>query len=208
MNYVEPRCILSKDLPLIVFSDNTSGWLEFLIKFRTNGAWNHIMWMRRPWYFVSQGNAYSEIKVERYMKKGNRLKFVEILGLAKGDKELISATIQKKLNRPWWRKRYDYFGIVGQAMGINWINTPWLDYCSEDAVQHLKIWSGTLPADDERRKVIQAMGCHMNPQQVNEYFQNHPNVFKVYGEWSSDEDDDNKFVGRGASKFLGVLFGY
>lgn len=185
---MDPHKIPPADLPLIVFSDCTSGLIEFIIKFRTKGAYNHVMWMHKPGLLASQGNTYSEAPFARYMKKNSRLKFVEVIGLTEQDRSAIQKSIALKLARPWWKKRYDWLGIIGQAIGITWINTPWLDYCSEDAPQHLKTWAEKwLDPSDPRSIAMLAIPRHASPQQLSDYFQNKPEFFRLYGKW---EDDD------------------
>lgn len=185
---MDPRQLSNEDLPLIVFSDHTSGLIEFFIKFRTRGLYNHVMWMARPGFFASQGNTYSEAPLKRYMKPGSRLKFVAVLGLSPTQRGLIYASIGKKLKEPWIKKRYDWLGILGQATGLTWINTPWLEYCSEDVPQHLKYVAKHMSDDSEIAKVIRGIPQHTSPQELMEYCQAHPNVFKTVGKWESDDE--------------------
>lgn len=184
---LDPRNIPEADFPLIVFSDHTSGLVEFAIKWRTKGGYNHTQWANRPGFFASQGNTYSEAPIDRYMKKGNRLKYVEILGLTPVQKKFILASINKKLALPWYKKLYDWIGIAGQAVGIKWINTPGLEYCSEDVPQHLKYMAEkSMPEDSALRKVIMAIPKHASPAEFNEYLKKHPDFFRTYGRWDSD----------------------
>lgn len=183
-----PRYFVYEDFPLIVFSDHTSGVIEFLIKFRTKGTYNHVMIMRRPGFFASQGNTYSEVPIHRYMDKGNRLKFVEIAGLTPVQKELIKASIERKLKLPWYKKMYDWVGIVGQAIGIKEINICGLNYCSEDVVCHL------IPliehTEGQLKEAIASLPIHGSPDDLVEYFKLYPNIFVQRGKWESDEHDD------------------
>ena len=181
---IDMRSINEKDLPLIVFSDNTSGLIEFIIKYRTKGAYNHVMWANKKGKFASQGNTYSEVDVSRYMKDGNRLKFVNILGITPYQRSLIIESIDNKLARPWYKKMYDWLGIFGQAIGLNKINIPGLNYCSEDAPQHLK--NAYFAFGFPMRAIIKNMPDHMSPQEFNEYLKKYPEIFAVYGYWDSD----------------------
>ena len=183
-----PANIFPADLPLLVFSDNTSGLIEFFIKFCTKGDYNHVMWANRPGYFASQGNTYSEAPLSRYLKRGNRLKYVEVIGLTPAQKQLIKASINKKLALPWYRKMYDWLGILGQAINVKRINTPWLDYCSEDVPQHLKFVAQYLQDDDLKKKVFLGIPYHLSPQGLNEYTKKYPEVFRTYGKWEADDD--------------------
>lgn len=188
MNF-DPRTLTDDDAPLIVFSDHSSGLVEWLIKMRTKGDYNHVMWFHRAGFFASQGNTYSEATLARYMKKGNRLKFVRVKGLTPVQRKLILASIEKKLARPWWKKRYDWLGIAGQIIGFTWINTPWLEYCSEDVPQHLKYMADRGLAEDSRLYgVIKGIGKHVNPQKFNEYQKLYQDVFEVVGKWEADDE--------------------
>ena len=186
---MEPEEIKEEDLPLIVFSDKTSGLLEFIIKFRTKGDYNHVMWSHRVGFFASQGNTYSEAPLGRYMKTGNRLKYFQVLNLTAVQRKLIIESINKKLKRPFWQKKYDWLGIAGQALGLTWINTPWLDYCSEDVPQHLKYMAEkSLNEDTPLYKIIMGIPKHTSPEALNEYLKKYPEHFKIYGKWEEDDD--------------------
>lgn len=191
---MNPGEITDKDIPLIVFSDLTSGLIEFFIKMRTKGDYNHVMLMHRPGYFASQGNTYSEVPISRYMKKNSRLKFYQIVGLTPVQRRFIVESVEKKLKKPFWQKWYDWVGIAGQAVGIKNINIPGLEYCSEDAPHHPKYMaSKALEPQSELYRVIMGMPEHASPQGLNEYFKKYPDVFRVFMKWEAD--DERKTVG-------------
>ena len=173
-----PSNIVNSDCPLLVFSDHTSGLIGFLIKFRTRGSYNHTMWMIKPGYFCSQGNTYSEVPIERYMKKGNRLKFVFFKWLTPVQKEMICASIKKKLQLPCYKKAYDCVGIIGQVIGIKRININGLNYCSEDVVSHLVPLVEYL--DGDLKEAISLIPLHGSPDDLNEYMKRNPFVFKTF----------------------------
>lgn len=177
--------IPDNDCPLIVLSDKTSGWYESLIKVWTKANYNHAMWMKRPGYFSSQGNTYSEAPVERYMGKNYRLKFWKVKGLTVVQKKYIIASINRKLALPWYKKMYDWLGIVGQTIKLKFISTPGLDYCSEDVPRHLY---DIIPfVSDEFAVVLRNIPRHASPKDLNEYFKKHTEHFEVYGKWEHDD---------------------
>lgn len=177
------------DYPLIAFSDKTSGLIEFLIKFRTKGAYNHVMFLHRPGYFASQGNTYSEAPLSRYMKKGNRIKLVQIVGLSPVQRKLIIESINKKLKLPGFMKLYNWLGIAGQATGLKWLSFPGLEYCSQDVPQHIKYMAiKSMDDEDVRKQVIRNIPKNPSPQELNEYFKNKPEHFKTYGKWEEDDE--------------------
>lgn len=185
----DPRAIPAQDLPLLVFSDQTSGLMEFFIKFRTGGSYNHVMWCISPREFVSQGNTYAVVPMKRYMRKNSRLKFVSIKGVSPEGIDCLRKSIQEKLALPWYKKAYNWIGIVGQATGLKWLNFPGLEYCSQDVPQHLKVAVAKCPEayPSPLDGIIKNIPKNPSPQQFNEYLHDfHSTVFPVYGKWEGD----------------------
>lgn len=186
MQINDPRTISQTDMPLIVFSDVTNGWVSFLIKWRTAGDYDHAMLSRTQGKFVCQDfSGYHEISMESYLKKGNRLKFFTLVNINQKAIDAISLSINTRLALPWWNKGYDWLGILGQALGQEWIHTPGLEYCSEDVVRQLKTIVSFLPIQDQ--EVINRIGNQWNPQQLQAYCQLCPETFKEYGKYESDD---------------------
>ena len=179
-----------EDLPLIVFSDNSSGFVQWLIKARTKGTYNHCMWAYKPRKFASQGNVYSEVPFARYEKYGNRLKFIKIKNLTFAQRKMIIFSIENKLMLPLHKRLYDWLGvIVGQMFGLSGINTPWLDYCSEDVPSHLRDNVELMKSvqDTELRYFINQIPKHGSPETLNRYFKNNQDFTEVYAKWDSDD---------------------
>ena len=53
------------------------------------------------------------------------------------EKELIEKAVYKDLNQSWYKRSYDFLGILGQATGFRWIQSPWKYYCSERIAKYL-----------------------------------------------------------------------
>lgn len=183
-DFINPKT-LNEEHPTIWFSDKTSGLMEFLIKFRTKGKYNHVMWGFRKGTFVSQGNTYSEVNMDRYMKKNFRLKGFELQTFDYADKIQLSNCITSKLRFPWWKKAYDWVGIFGQIIGIKSVNIDGLNYCSEDIVMRLNEIKENL-SNADLCEVIEKMPIHANPDELNEFLKKHPTHFKLLGYWDSD----------------------
>ena len=181
---IDPLKIPKEDFPLIVFSDKTYGIVEFLIKLRTRGRYNHVMWAIAPNTFATQSGSFKLLPFKSYMQRGNRLKFVKVKCLDDGDKELIVSSTKVKSEKKWWKRSYDYLGIIGQALGIKKVNVNGLHYCSEDVVYHLARFSCFY--DDNAQEVINSMPKHESPEGLNEYMKKHQDVFEVYGRWADD----------------------
>lgn len=182
----DPRTIPQTDMPLIVFSDVTHDWIGFLIKWRTAGDFDHAMWATVKGQFVVQDfSGYHEKPMDVYLKNGNRLKFMSLVNITPVAINILDASIDARLKQPWYRKAYDYLGIVGQALGMPWLHMPGLDYCSEDVILHLKHMAPGLPIADQT--VIANIGNQWNPEQLEDYMQVHPETFKEYGKWEADD---------------------
>lgn len=173
--FINPETIPPQDLPLIVLSDFSSGIIQSLIKIRTKGYFSHSMVMHRPGFFASQGNMFSEAPLGRYTKDGNRLKFFKIIDLTKEERSILLDKIQKDLKAHWLRRWYDYPGIIGQALGWRWFNSPFRAFCSE----RVATWLRTLPR-------LSYFPEQPSPEELNRIMKAHPEHFEIYGLWDSD----------------------
>lgn len=182
----DPRLIIQDDLPLIVFSDRAFGLIAFLIKWKTAGDYNHVMLALRPGKLVAQTNFYAEVLMEVYMQKSCRLKFVSLKNLTPIAKNMLYESVARRLKAPWWTRGYDWLGVFGQAIGVKWIQTPGLEYCSEDVIFHLKSIMNEMPEFD--RMVINSIPKQASPQELNEFVKRYPEVFTVYGKWEADDN--------------------
>ncbi len=170
--FVNPYRFKDDDLPLIVLSTHSSGFIQWLIKFKTKSNWNHIMLQLNKGRFVSQGNTFSSIPLDRYMTKYSRLKFWRIKELPFSQKNKLADLVNKDLKSPWWKRRYDYLGIIGQAIGIKQVNNPNTMYCSERVAKYL-------------RKILDGIPAHPSPEDLNKIFKKHKR-FEVAGYWWAD----------------------
>ncbi len=170
IKYINPYKIAQDQLPLIVFSDLSSGLVQWMIKWRTNSSWNHVMMMLWPGEFQSQGNIFSSVGIDRYMKKNSRLMFWKIKNLTGDETYIIRKRVMDRMNLPWWKRLYDYLGILGQATGLKWINNPWKPYCSE---QVRDVLGGIIKID-----------LHPSPEDLIATFKQHPRLEEV-GRWET-----------------------
>lgn len=129
---IDPLLIDEKDTPLIVLVDDMRGFFSWVIKHHSHGNYSHVMLMIKPGYFATQSLlGFREVKVKAYMKNNIRLKFWQVIGLIGEERQKIIERVNKDLRAPWWKRRYDFLGILGQFIGFRWINNPWTRYCSE-----------------------------------------------------------------------------
>jgi len=173
MIMIDPTKITINDLPLVVFSAHSTDLFSWLIRWRTKGSYNHAMLMFRPGYVATQGWTYKEVPIEAYMKKNSKLKFWSIKDVKPEELDILFTRVSKRLKLPWWKRRYDPLGIVGQAVGLPYINAPWADFCSESV------------AGDLRAAFRIILPKRPSPQFLNEEFKVVDRV-EYFGHWLSD----------------------
>jgi len=170
--------IKKKDCPMIVFCRDRKNLISRLISNFTHGH-NHVMELWSPQYFASQNfNGYSRVAINKYNKKHIHLMFYKPK-LSIKDRKLwlqeISKAIKAIENKPWYhriinRQGYDYLGILGQLIGIDQINNPWKEYCSEDVTGKIR-----------RRMKLNPVQAKPNPQELFVFVDGHPD-FEYMGE--------------------------
>ena len=168
--FVNPLKLKKKDMPMVVFEADNKGLISFLIR-RFSGQYNHAMWLTQNG-FASQGLTFNLVPVESYMKQGIKLKFFKIVDLTKEERAAIYTLIQKRIDAPWWRKRYDFLGIFGQFIGLRKINNPLTSYCSEQM------------ADDLTLTIVNIKG-KPTPEELEEFVKVHPR-FEYVGHYVED----------------------
>lgn len=171
--------------PYFVWSDHSSGIVEWGIKFRTKADYNHVMLMPFKGQFVSQGNTYSAVPISRYMKKGNRLEFWKLRNITSVEQQLLLNLIHRDLKAPWWQKMYDWIGILGQAVGVPIINGP-TKYCSERSVSYLIALKRVVMEQKTARLLdvpLSDIKVHPSPGELLDFFKKHPVDFEYVGYW-------------------------
>lgn len=155
--------------PIVVLCSDMRGVVSSLIKIRT-GNFNHAMIMVRPGLVVTQNFVLKEIPISKYMESGRIMQFWAINGLTKDDLEKMVCQINKDLKSPWWARSYDFLGILGQATGLTWIQSPFGNYCSENVAKYLRILKKDVPKRPD-------------PSDLGILFKNSPDDFENIGMW-------------------------
>jgi len=166
----EVAAIPQEDLPLLVLSSNQQSFLSYAICARTNGQYNHFMWMIRPGYLASQEWWYREIPVQNH--KGSRLKLWHNPNWTKEQREKLAVPVCRYLLKGRWETRYDLLNIVGQLCGYPQVQAPWTKICSEHA-ENLKLVD---PSYDL---------YNPDPEDVNRWLSERPE-YAVYGRYIPD----------------------
>lgn len=180
----DPRDISQKDMPLIVLSNQSNSIVAWAINWRTSSNYDHAMLCINQGEFVTQGLTYKSVPMKDYLIKGGQLKFVQLVNINDAFTQAFRASVSARLAAKWWHKIYDFPGIVGYAIGLPWIHTPGLEYCSVDVIRHIKNACGALPIHDQ--EVIMAIPNESSPMDLDNIIKNHPEIFKIYGIWSAD----------------------
>jgi len=122
-----------EDCPMAVLSDNLGSPVAGAIKGHTRGAYNHFMWLIEPGTFCSQDLTFKRVAAGEYLKGAHRLKFWTNPSWKPNQREAIIAALKKDLDKPWYRKLYDWPAIIGQALNWRWLQVPGIDICSDKA---------------------------------------------------------------------------
>ena len=117
--------------PIFTLSDNIRSLFSFLIKKREKGNYNHFMVAHRKGFFASQDMTFREVPMENYLEGNHRLKFYTNPKWDQQAKYTIISAIKRDLQLPWYTRIYDPLAIVGQLFGINWLQIPGIDICSD-----------------------------------------------------------------------------
>jgi len=166
--------IKQEHLPLIVFSDAVKTFLSYAIKHHTKGVYNHVMVMHKPGFVVTQNlDGFQELPIRVYMNGDHHLKLVSPLGW---DVYKVQKAITFKLCAANKVKKYDFLGILGQLLGIAWLQSDKKEYCSETVIRFMQVGGVEYP------------NKHDNPSAVNKWMKQHKNLFKVYGYYVADEE--------------------
>lgn len=169
LKIIDPYDIKLRDYPVFIQAGDMRSFLGWGIKMRTKSNFNHSMVSRKIGYVCSQSWTYKEIPIERYMKPYIILKFWTCKDMTDEEYKQIYDKIVRDLSLPWWKRMYDFPGIIGQAIGLRWINIPGLKYCSERVSSKVRI-------------LIPTLGKHPTPEDIDTAFKKSPR-FECIGYW-------------------------
>lgn len=174
---IDPIKFTEADMPVIIIEEDRQGLLGGLIKWKSAGNYNHVEAMIRPGIVISQGPAgLKEIPIKDQLHPRIKMKFWKFCPQDPAEKIYFFEAIKKDLQKPWYRKRYDFLGILGQAIGIRWLQIPWRRYCSEIVAAWFRsIGRNSIPA-------------RPTPAELNEIFKKMPDM-QVMGYWEDPDAD-------------------
>ena len=160
-NWIDPRKFKETDLPIIIFEEDRQGFFSWAIRWHSKDNYNHSEVMVNLGKVASQDpGGYKELPIEKLMNKRTFVKFWQFDPVDRTEIEIIRKQVEKDLAKPWWQRRYDFLGLIGQLTGIRWIQSPWGKFCSESVAANLRL----IP---RLQKVIPA---RPNPSELNQIF--------------------------------------
>lgn len=181
----DPRTIPQSKAIVFCSKCSTTDFESFMIMWKTKGMWNHSMLMRTMGKFLWQGIQITEQSMDVYMKPGVSLDFYTLIDCPPAAQAAMIAYINKKISGPWYTQTYDFIGIFGQAIGLPWIHTPGLAYCSVFELSVLRAGAPFMDAD--KSKIIMAQPVESDPQQMHDLYVNNPTIFNYEGRYDADE---------------------
>lgn len=137
--------IPASHLPLIVLSDNIRSFLACAIKAYEKGNYNHSTTMHRPGQVASQDFVFKERPIQDY-QYAHRLELWTNIYWSNKDRRSIKAAIKNDLARPLVCRGYDVVGVcLGQVLRLEWIQIPWLRFCSESSAHYIGLRDSKVP---------------------------------------------------------------
>lgn len=119
-----------RDCPIFIQSERPTGVLSALIKAATNGPDSHSMILMGEGKVATQGWVYRLADIQDFSHCNMTVWWSYKWSLK--NRAAAMELIRKRLALPWYKKRYDILGIIGQRLGLPDFNIPYLRYCSED----------------------------------------------------------------------------
>jgi hypothetical protein len=175
-NWVDPTLIEADGQVVIVLVDDRRGFFSWFIKAHESGNYNHAMFMVKRGMLATQANVFKEVPVLEYMKDGVFLKLWRIKNTTPDEVAAIIGAINKTLALPWWKRSYDFLGLLGQSFRfLHWMQIPGWYFCSEIVSAFLRLsWRfDWLPKEP-------------SPSDLDRIFKQHQNDIEVLGYWFSD----------------------
>lgn len=173
--FVDPLKFVPRQIYIMLCND-AQGMLGWFIKWFTKGNYCHAAIIRRPGFVCTQNDFYREVPIQTYLINSEGLKFWVINNLTDAEFNLINAAIYTDLEKPWYRRMYNYLGLVGQALHVPGISMPGQDICSQRDAEYLRL----LP------RLAAVVPEHPSPADLDLIFRNNPLLFTNIGYWWQD----------------------
>jgi hypothetical protein len=119
----------SGPFPQLIFCDNATGFFSLFVKRKTRSFYGHFCFLIAKDAIASQWFYFQRQTLDHYA--GAYLTFVSDPKWTDTDRVKMLVDIHNDLSLPWHKTLYDVPGVVGELLGLNWMNLPGFDFCSE-----------------------------------------------------------------------------
>lgn len=174
--FIDPSTFNPIDLFNIVLVDGNQDFIDDGIKLDTSSNYNHAMTQRTVAMVDSQGTLFQKVSLKNFMVAQNRLKFWKINNLTHEEWVILNKAVIDDLALPWWKRFYNYLGIVGQFTTWRWISFPGLYFCSERVAKYLRL----LP------RFAAVLPENVSPGFEDSFFTAHPELMTCVGYFWQD----------------------
>ena len=160
--------------PYLIFTNNLTSWISNIIKKHTAGEYSHVLWKMDKICGISQGWILKKINFSKtYLRGNHRVKIWRVKTASLNQKYAMFYDIKMQLYKPWYKKLYDWPGIIGQLFRMRWINYPWRNYCSESINEVLSLYTSF----DMK---------HPSPSDINKWCEWHQEEVECIGVYEPD----------------------
>ena len=138
--WINPLELEESNLPIIIFEEDKQGMFSWAIRWHSKDNYNHTEIMVKLGKVVSQDpKGYRELPIEKILDKRTFMKFWQFDPVDRTEIDIITKQVEKDLLKPWYARRYDFLGLIGQLTGIRWIQSPFGKFCSESVAANLRL---------------------------------------------------------------------
>jgi len=173
----EIRAIPKEHYPIIMYCDGGSlfGWL---IRKVDKSAASHLQILFDSDKIATQWFWYKIVDVD-HLKSYNTKMIWNPEWTPEQRKAMIDLILQR-LASPWWKTKYDVWGVIGKALGFEWMQSKEKDFCSEAVGRIIRLVDFEFDA---------WMGVNDNPtpKEINQYTKSHHPPYEVYGRYMVDD---------------------
>jgi hypothetical protein len=163
-------------MPVFILCDGLKDPVAAITKMHTSGNYSHSVVMVNPGEVISQDYILRSKSIDGYRSPNYVLKCIRVNRLSKKVKQQILDAVTTDLARPWYKKVYDILGFVGQFIKVPKLNTPWLNYCSENTAKYMRL--------DPRVEAV--LPKQVSPSDIDRVVKENPKLFKCLGYWVED----------------------
>ncbi len=162
-------------LPMMAVSNGYTSAFGYLIGLVAKSFWAHFIWLKSPTEWASQWWWFRTFPIEHYLV-AHTVKLWYNPRWTKEERSSLLAAIDKELARPKMETRYDFWGVLGEALGIARMNSKRHDFCSEKVnilskVDPLcKSWLAETEASPTPGQVDDWLNAQINEDKSRKYF--------------------------------------